>query len=69
MQALAHTTVTTIPDIVNVMMVALLVFFVFAVIGVELFGLVKYGESYNMVANFRSWHFVSKTLEIDYQRP
>ena len=55
LQNLMSTLVKTIPSIANVFMVLLLVFFVFAVIGVELFGKVRYGFSLNIVANCRTW--------------
>jgi len=55
LQNLMATLVNTLPAISNVFMVLLLVFFIFAVIGVELFGKVRYGFSLNVVANLGTW--------------
>ena len=55
LQNLMATLVNTLPAISNVFMVLLLVFFIFAVIGVELFGKIRYGFSLNVVANMGTW--------------
>ena len=55
LQNLMSTLVNTLPSISNVFMVLLLVFFIFAVIGVELFGKVRYGFSLNVVGNMSTW--------------
>ena len=55
LQNLMSTLLITLPSISNVFMVLLLVFFIFAVIGVELFGEVRYGFSLNVVANLGTW--------------
>lgn len=49
------TLVKTIPAISNVFMVLFLVFFIFAVIGVELFGKMRLGQSISIMANFSTW--------------
>ena len=52
---LLMTIVTTMPALSNVFMVLLLLFFVFAVMGVEVFGQVRYGATYNVVCNMSTW--------------
>ena len=55
LQNLMSTLVKTLPSISNVFMVLMLVFFIFSVIGVELFGKVRYGNSLNVVSNMGTW--------------
>ena len=55
LQNLLSTLMYTLPSIANVAMVLLLLFFIFAVIGVELFGQVRYGYTYNIVSNMSTW--------------
>ena len=54
-RALMTTLVMTIPSITNVFMVLFLVFFISAVIGVELFGKLRYGTSIGSISNFSTW--------------
>ena len=54
-KALMTTLVLTLPAISNVFMVLFLVFFIFAVIGVELFGKMRLGQSISIMANFSTW--------------
>jgi hypothetical protein len=62
LRALMSTMVMTVPDISNVFAVMLLLFFIFAVIGVELFGKVRYGFSINQVNNYQTWAMAMLTL-------
>ena len=52
---LMSTLIETIPAISNVFMVLILVLIIFSVIGVELFGQVRYGFSLNVVSNMGDW--------------
>jgi len=55
LRALMTSMIMTIPAIANVFAVMLLLFFIFAVIGVELFGTVRYGFSINQQNNYQTW--------------
>ena len=61
-QRLMSTLMRTLPSITNVFMVLLLVFFIFSVIGVELFGQVRYGNSLNTIANMGTWSAAMHSL-------
>ena len=55
LRALMTSMILTIPAIANVFAVMLLLFFIFAVIGVELFGTVRFGFAINQQNNYQTW--------------
>jgi len=55
LRALMTSMLMTVPSISNVFAVMLLLFFIFAVIGVELFGKLRYGFAINQDNNYGTW--------------
>ena len=62
LQRLVRTLYYSLPAIINVGSVMLLFFFVWAVLGMNLFGDIKYGEYLNRHANFEDWPSAMMTL-------
>jgi len=62
LRALMVTMLSTFPAIANVMAVLLLLFFVYAVIGVQLFGKMRFGSQITQVVNFRNWQMAMLVL-------
>ena len=60
LQAVLTSTLSTLPIIASVFFLLAIMFSVFAVIGVQLFGEVRSGESLNMLANFKTFPTVGR---------
>ena len=55
LKTLFETLVVSLPALINVGSVLILFFFIFAIMGMNLFGLVKFGENLNRHANFKDF--------------
>jgi hypothetical protein len=59
---LFNTLIATLPSLGNISMLLALLFFIYAVMGVQLFAKVKYGDALNEHANFRTFFTAALTL-------
>jgi len=80
-QVMISAVLTALPALFNVFSLLFLTFFVYAILGMTLFGNVRYGEFYNNHANFRnfgqsmlilfrtvtgeSWNYIMKDLSVE----
>eukprot|EP00793_Prasinoderma_coloniale_P003769 PRCOL_00003146-RA len=62
LKTLFHTLLFSLPALVNVGSVLLLFFFIYSIMGMNLFGSVRYGENLNRYANFRDFPAAMMTL-------